>query len=175
MQYTNPRFDTFTILHEHSSQNTSLQDLPEDLAKSVRMSDPVVWPILKTTHDIINTTNLPWKEIANEVGIIVVGNAFPKQYTKKIVNELSEHGRVSPLSFINANAGAAISICCTIYKFQGPTINFTASDENCHNIAAILAQQWLKSGAAKYIFFVIADENEQNGYSVNNKLITLNK
>ncbi|MFZ2314892.1 MAG: hypothetical protein WAW86_04430 [Gammaproteobacteria bacterium] len=162
------------ILHECNASNITLEDMPSDLVKMVRVSDPSIWPILFATNEIINTVDLPWQHIANDVGMIMVGNSYPKKYSKKVMTEVSTTGRVSPLSFINANAGAAISICCTTYKFQGPTINLTMSNLIREQIASVIAKQWLNNGDAKYIFLVTADFNGQDECVVNNKLISLN-
>lgn len=159
-------------VYEATAINTKHHELPTEIAKGLKLSDPTIFSLLKSTHDILSAVDIPWIELADRIGIIVVGNAYPRQYSKKVVNELSIQRRVSPMSFINANAGAAISICCTTFKFRGPTINLTMSDNIRSEIAAFIAKQWLTNNDAKYLFIVTSDFNADDECIVHNKLIT---
>jgi hypothetical protein len=159
------------IIYKTYAVNTSLEDLPEGLAKTVKTVDPMVLTILATVNETMNAVNIPWQDIAVNIGMIVSGNAYPKHYTQKVITELRTKNRVSPLSFINSNAGAAISICCTTYKFQGPTINLTISGKKSEKLGEIIINQWLSNGDAEYVFYITADFNEGGACAVSNKLI----
>ena len=161
------------ILHQSHASNVVLTDLPVELGKKVKTTDPVVWPILLTTAEIHSALNLPWPTISSQVGMIMYGNSYPKQASEKIIAEIKTKNRVSPLNFINANAGAAISVCCTTYQFRGPTLNLTMSDIETEKIALIIADDWLRKGDANYIFLVKADHDDGGNWVVNNKLLTL--
>ena len=99
---------------------------------------------------------LDWKSIAAKTGFIMIGNACPRKATQKVIQELSTRNNVSPMSFINANAGAAISICATHYGFQGPSINFTTGADAPWEIALLLAHQWLQLKDVEAIFLLHA-------------------
>lgn len=166
-------FKMLTVLDEKSAINISREMLPFELAQKLKIADPSVFSILKTTNDIIQSVNLPWSSLADSIGMIVMGNAYPKMFTQKVIQEMRTTNRVSPLSFINANAGSAISICCTIYKFQGPTINLTIGEPYREEIALVLAKQWLLNKNATYIFMITSDVTLDEHYVVSNKLLGL--
>ena len=163
--------DKFKILSETTINNSLSYALPELLFKKIKNSDPTVSSLVTAIYQIMSNVILPWETEGSEVGIIVVGNALPQVTTNKLIMELRNHGRVSPLNFINANAGAAISICCTLFKFQGPTMNLTNSDSTGIAAATILASNWLNKQLAKYIFLINADVDNKQEYTVNCKLL----
>lgn len=166
---------SLNVLKEQHAVDTSIYELPSNIIKTYKTADPSVFPVLKTTHDIIDSLALPWQELAPSIGVIVTGNAYPKHFTQKVIQEIKDTSRVSPLSFINANAGAAISICCTLYKFQGPTINFTMSAPYREQAMTLLATQWLANKSAQYIFMVVADVTKEGKYSAWNRLVNLSR
>lgn len=144
------------VKHTISVCNIQREQLPNHLASQVRICDPSVWSILSTVHQMTEKVPLDWKSIAAKTGFIMLGNASPSKATQKVIQELNTRNHVSPMSFINANAGAAISICATHYGFQGPSINFTTGADASWKIALILAQHWLQLSDVEAIFLIHA-------------------
>lgn len=128
---------------------------------AVQQFDPVIYSNLATlfylstllSENAPSSENAPLKPAS--IGIIQVSPYVPTTLDLRIYAGL-EKQRVSPLQFISANAGAALSIACTQFKWQGPTLNITMPPrKDVIKKAAILAQSWLLQGSADFLFLII--------------------
>lgn len=105
------------------------------------------------------------------VGFIQFGTAFPLNTSEKIINDMAIKSRVSPVDFINANVGAPVSICCTRYRFQGPTMVLTMPQRTGKEIAMSPAREWLMQQAT-YLFLIQADHARENEIEITTQLVT---
>ncbi|KTC41001.1 hypothetical protein [Pseudomonas sp. L5B5] len=161
---------TLDISNAHS---LTYSDLDENLRRGLKSSDPLVFSVLESVSALHQQHVGALEEHRANVGMIQYGSAFPSQLTGKIVSDLQARGRVSPVDFINANAGAPLSICCTRYGFQGPTLVLTMPEATSRPIADSLAQHWLQSGQAEYLFLCRADFEPDRGIEVQTRLVCL--
>lgn len=166
-------YSSLKILHEVSAQEDCFDQLPDDLKRLTTMNDPSVWPVLLTTHSILRAITLQHDVSASQISMLVCGNVYPALYAKKVLLEVQNKRRVSPLSFINANAGAAISVCCTTFHFQGPSLNLTMPSENGEQFAEILIKKWLNNKDANYVFWVSTKILGDDRYEVRNRLVSI--
>lgn len=85
------------------------------------------------------------------------GGAYPKITAQRVMADLNRSGRVSPSAFINANAGAALAICCTSFGFRGPTMNLTMPAAQARTLVDVLAARWLMQDNARYLILIAAE------------------
>lgn len=153
------------------SNSIGYSDLDEPLRRGLKSSDPLVFSVLASVDMLHEQYQDQLQAHAHNVGMIQYGNAFPNTLTKKIVTDLQVRGRVSPVDFINANAGAPLSICCTRYGFHGPTLVLTMPDSSAEVVASGLAEHWLRSGQADYLFLCRANFGPGRTIDVETRLV----
>ena len=154
------------------SSNIDYENLPLNLQKNTKQLDSTIWPIVYTTHLIVNEMDIDWMSCAEKVGFIMIGNVFPRETSGLIRNELLEKGKVAPFHFISANAGAAISTCCTTFGFKGPTLNLTMPNDD-FNIAKSIAESWIIKDVVKYVFFLTTKYLNHEEFAMTNSLLSL--
>jgi hypothetical protein len=137
-------------------------DLDPEFCIGLKSADPYVFPVFDSVTKIIKGYRHLFEDQTNRVGFIMVGESYPKKTTEKILETLNSSRRVSPIQFINANAGAAISYCCTKFLFRGPTLNISSSTESALAIADLVAGSWLDKKHA-YGVFCINTAMDENG------------
>lgn len=156
-----------------NTHSLTYADLDENLRRGLKSADPLVFSVLQSVGNLQRQHAGALDEQRVHVGMIQYGTAFPSQLTGRIVGDLQARGRLSPVDFINANAGAPLSICCTRYGFQGPTLVLTMPDADARPIAESLAQHWLQDGQAKFLFLCRADFAPDRGIEVQTRLLCL--
>ena len=150
----------------------SYSDLDETLRKGLKSADPTTYSVLYAVNEIYQQHAAVLDKAKQNVGFIYYGSAYPKITTARIVNDLANKGRVSPVDFINANAGAAASICCTRFGFQGPSMVLTMPAITSESVARGLALHWLNTRHAEYLFLVAADFTEGDTVQVSASLLS---
>jgi hypothetical protein len=123
----------------------------------VRNADPVVWPALQAVGRLYRANRARLEPHADHIGMIYYGSAFPKTTAQRVMTDVRESGRVSPTAFIHANAGAALSICCTRFGFRGPTMNLTMPAGRARLLVDALAERWLAACNARYLILVASE------------------
>ncbi|MGJ8521681.1 hypothetical protein R84981_000342 [Carnimonas sp. R-84981] len=145
-------------------------DLSVTLRRGLKIADPLSLNVLFTVDELYQQHQALLDKHHEHVGFIQFGTSFPANTSEKIINDMEQKSRVSPVDFINANVGAPISICCTRYRFQGPTMVLTMKQLTGRNIALSLAKQWLEQ-QAMYLFLVQADHTCEHGIEVTTQLV----
>lgn len=171
MNETSTIDESFQIVDACVIEQFPFHELDDEMKKGIKNADPTIWPVLASVSRLYKIWADALHARRDHVGIIHYGGAFPKATALKVVNEIKSNRRVSPVSFINANAGAATSICCTKFGFHGPTINLTMRSAHARGIAAALATQWLRKRQAAYLFIIEANFNSDDGICVTNTLV----
>jgi hypothetical protein len=161
----------YAILDICEQQDIAYEQLHPDVRSGVRNADPVVWPVLEAVGRLYRAHRERLESDANHVGMIHYGSAYPKTTSRRVMTDVSRTGRVSPVAFINANAGAALSICCTRFGFRGPTMNLTMSAMRARTLADVLAVRWLAQGDARHLILVAADFDEAANIRVTAALV----
>ncbi|WP_339420363.1 MULTISPECIES: hypothetical protein [unclassified Pseudomonas] len=159
------------ILDRAHASNFTYNDLDEGLRKGLKSADPSVYSVLSSVSELYLKYHQRLDPVRGQVGLIYYGNAYPKTITGRIVEGLASKDRVSPSDFINANAGAATSICCTRYGFQGPTLVLTMPGHDVQAIARGLADYWLTTCQADYLFLVEAQTDSAEVLHVSTELL----
>jgi hypothetical protein len=159
------------IVDSAHASNFTYNDLDENLRKGLKNADPSVYSVLSSVSELYLKHHERLDPVRAQVGFIYYGNAYPKTITGKIVEGLADKDRVSPSDFINANAGAATSICCTRYGFQGPTLVLTMPGHHVQAVARGLADYWLTTGQADYLFLVEAQTDSAEVLRVTTELL----
>lgn len=159
------------IVDRAHASNFTYNDLDENLRKGLKNADPSVYSVLSSVSELYLKHYERLDPVRAQVGFIYYGNAYPKTITGKIVEGLASKGRVSPSDFINANAGAATSICCTRYGFHGPTLVLTMPGRDVQAVARGLADYWLTTGQADYLFLVEAQTDSAEVLRVTTELL----
>ncbi|KVD74855.1 hypothetical protein WS62_04030 [Burkholderia sp. ABCPW 14] len=152
------------------SSTANHAELPADIRGGAKQADPAVWPVLDTVWRLYSEHRARLDPHLEHVGMIHYGSAFPKRAARQVIDDVARSGRVSPLTFIHANAGAALSICCTRFGFRGPTLNLTMAAADAGRFADIAAARWLERGDARYLFVVAAEFDANEGVTAKTTL-----
>ncbi|MCU6204751.1 hypothetical protein [Enterobacter cloacae] len=159
------------IVSSSTASSLIWSDLDETLRRGVKTADPLSLNVLFTVDEIYQQHQALLDMHHESVGFIQFGTAFPLNTSEKIINDMAIKSRVSPVDFINANVGAPVSICCTRYRFQGPTMVLTMPQRTGKEIAMSLAREWLMQQAT-YLFLVQADHARENEIEITTQLVT---
>ncbi|WP_081074067.1 hypothetical protein [Burkholderia multivorans] len=171
MSHTHPVSSrAFASIDVRESAIRSHDTLPPSLQSGTRNADPSVWPVLDSVGALFDANRHRLEQEADDVGMICFGNAFPKATSQRIISDIARAGRVSPTAFINANAGAALSICCTRFGFRGPTLNLTMHEDRARYIVDAIASSWLEGGSARYLILVNTRFDPASGISATSTL-----
>jgi hypothetical protein len=133
------------------------EQLDSEVRDGVRNADPTVWTVLECVGRIYRAHRARLEPHQEHIGMIHSGSAYPKATAQRVMTDLERSGRVSPAAFINANAGAALSICCTRFGLRGPTMNLTMPATDARMLVDVLARQWLRQDNARYLILIAAD------------------
>jgi len=133
--------------------NTQRADVCSEVRAVVRYADPSAWPIATAIHQILEKNQINFKKEGIDIGLILVGDAGPKEATQSVIESVKE-GEVSPMRFAAANAASAIGVCTTAFNFHGPTLAITLPTDRGKPVAEMMASQWLKNEMANRIFIV---------------------
>jgi hypothetical protein len=147
----------YAILDICEVHGATYEQLDPDVRGGVRHADPAVWPVLECVARLYRARRTRLEPHRDHVGVIQSGSAYPKATAQRVRADLERSGRVSPAAFINANAGAALSICCTRFGFRGPTLNLTMPAADAKPLVDVLATRWLRQGNARYLILIAAD------------------
>jgi hypothetical protein len=147
----------YTIVDSCERRSMAYEQLDPEIGNGLRNADPTVWPVLDSVAALYRANRARLEPHRDHVGMIHYGSAYPKAIAQRVIADMSRNGRVSPAAFINANAGAALSICCTRFGFRGPTMNLTMPAASARTLVDVLAARWLGQGSARYLILVAAD------------------
>lgn len=147
------------------------EQLDSELRGGVRNADPTVWTVLECVAQLYRAHCSRLEPHRDHVGVIHSGSAYPKATAQRVMVDLNRSGRVSPAAFINANAGAALSICCTRFGFRGPTMNLTMPASDARTLVDMLATRWLRQDNARYLILIAADFDAEGQVWVTGMLI----
>lgn len=159
------------IISSSTANSLIWSDLNETLRRGLKTADPLSLNVLFTVDEIYQQHQALLDKHHESVGFIQFGTAFPVNTSEKIINDMAIKSRVSPVDFINANVGAPVSICCTRYRFQGPTMVLTMPQRTGKEIAMSLAREWLTQQAT-YLFLIQADHARENEIEITTQLVT---
>lgn len=159
------------IISSSTANSLIWSDLNETLRRGLKTADPLSLNVLFTVDEIYQQHQALLDKHHESVGFIQFGTAFPVNTSEKIINDMAIKSRVSPVDFINANVGAPVSICCTRYRFQGPTMVLTMPQRTGKEIAISLAREWLTQQAT-YLFLIQADHARENEIEITTQLVT---
>lgn len=159
------------IVSSSTASSLIWSDLDETLRRGLKTADPLSLNVLFTVDEIYQQHQALLDMHHESVGFIQFGTAFPLNTSEKIINDMAIKSRVSPVDFINANVGAPVSICCTRYRFQGPTMVLTMPQRTGKEIAMSLAREWLTQQAT-YLFLIQADHARENEIEITTQLVT---
>lgn len=149
--------------------DVSVERLDKSLRSGLRGVDPSVVPALAAVAELRDS--IPRVD-GERIGVIWCGTAYPRRAAEAVRRELQSNGRVSPTSFINANAGAAVSICCTKLSLRGPTMTLTMSGSIACRVADLLAAGWLRRRHADHVIMVVAEFGKRDEIVVDARLLT---
>lgn len=155
-----PRLVGLAVLAERAVDGRGLADLGEGLRRGLRGADPSVLPVLAATTLILGATPGQRLPDGDRVGLVQFGDAHPRKTAEAVRRGVADKGRVSPSDFINANAGAAVSTCCTRLGLMGPTMTLTMAGPTAAWVAERLAQGWLLRRHADRVVVVEATLGE---------------
>ncbi|WP_336209927.1 hypothetical protein [Enterobacter sp. P82] len=159
------------IISSSTANSLIWSDLNETLRRGLKTADPLSLNVLFTVDELYQQHQALLDKHHESVGFIQFGTAFPVNTSEKIINDMAIKSRVSPVDFINANVGAPVSICCTRYRFQGPTMVLTMLQRTGKEIAMSLAREWLTQQAT-YLFLIQADHARENEIEITTQLVT---
>lgn len=159
------------IISSSTANSLIWSDLNETLRRGLKTADPLSLNVLFTVDELYQQHQALLDKHHESVGFIQFGTAFPVNTSEKIINDMAIKSRVSPVDFINANVGAPVSICCTRYRFQGPTMVLTMPQRTGKEIAMSLAREWLTQQAT-YLFLIQADHARENEIEITTQLVT---
>lgn len=147
------------------------EQLDPEVRVGVRNADPTVWTVLECVARLYRAHCARLEPHRDHVGVIHSGSAYPKATALRVMADLNRSGRVSPAAFINANAGAALAICCTRFGFRGPTMNLTMRATDARTLVDVLATRWLRQDNARYLILIAADFDPAGKVRVTGTLI----
>lgn len=159
------------IISSSTANSLIWSELNETLRRGLKTADPLSLNVLFTVDELYQQHQALLDKHHESVGFIQFGTAFPVNTSEKIINDMAIKSRVSPVDFINANVGAPVSICCTRYRFQGPTMVLTMPQRTGKEIAMSLAREWLTQQAT-YLFLIQADHARENEIEITTQLVT---
>ena len=159
------------IVSTSTARSLIWSDLDETLRRGLKTADPLSLNVLFTVDELYQQHKGLLNNHLESVGVIQFGTAFPVNTSEKIIHDMAIKSRVSPVDFINANVGAPISICCTRYRFQGPTMVLTMPQRTGKEIALSLAREWLTQQAT-YLFLIQADHTREHESEITTQLVT---
>jgi hypothetical protein len=151
-------------------KNTQRAEVCSQVRAIVRYADPSTWPIADAVFKLLQANHINYKDEGLEIGMILVGDAGPSAAIQSVAESV-QAGRISPMHFAAANAGAAIGICCTAFNFHGPTLAITLPVKTGKSIAEMMASRWLNDKSAK-IMIIVTYENIDGEISANASLNT---
>jgi hypothetical protein len=159
------------ILRVGRTGRVDYDSLDKTLRAGLKTADPLVWSVLACVAGLHASHRQALQDSADRVGLIQYGDGFPRATASRVIEEMRSRRRVSPNTFVNANAGAAVSVCCTKLGYRGPTINLTMPRAQAQGIARVLAARWLGDGHAAYLYFVAASDDGEGGFEVEGTLV----
>lgn len=163
------RYDIVDICEVHG---TAYEQLNSEVRGGVRNADPMVWPVLECVARLYRAHGARLEAHRDHVGMIQSGSAYPRATALRVRSDLKRSGRVSPAAFINANAGAALAICCTRFGFRGPTMNLTMPAAEARTPVDVLATRWLRQDSARYLILIAAEFDQAKEVWVTGTLIS---
>jgi hypothetical protein len=161
----------YIVVDTCERRSMTYEQLDPEVRNGVRNADPTVWPVLESVGQLYRAHCMQLEAHLDHVGMIHFGSAYPKATAQRVTADVARSGRVSPAAFINANAGAAVSLCCTRFGFRGPTMAVTMPTADAKTLVDVLATQWLRQGNARYLILVAADLDAANDMQVTSTLI----
>ncbi|MDE1180642.1 hypothetical protein [Paraburkholderia sp.] len=149
---------SFDVIERCALRGIGYEHLHDDVRSGMKNADPAVWPVLEAVGRVYRAHRRELDAHGDATGVIQSGSAFPKATAQRVIADIARSGRVSPVAFINANAGAALSICCTRFGLRGPTLNLTMPSTRARAMVDALAARWLAQRDAQYLFLIEADD-----------------
>ncbi|WP_118182498.1 hypothetical protein [Paraburkholderia phosphatilytica] len=156
----------FAVIDVCEVAGIDISRMHPEISAGMRNADPVVLPVLEAVGRLYRVHRARLEPHTDRIGMIQSGLAFPRAKSQRVFSDVSRNGRVSPVAFINANAGAAISFCCTRFGFRGPTLHLTMTALRAQSLANALAATWLARGDARYLILATADFSEHDDIRV---------
>ncbi|SCC93164.1 conserved hypothetical protein [Thiomonas sp. X19] len=161
----------YEVLSVGRASSLDYGSLDKTLRAGLKTADPLVWSVLACVAGLHELHRQALQECADQIGLIQYGDGFPRATASRVFEEIRSRRRVSPNTFVNANAGAALSVCCTKLGYRGPTINLTMPRVQAQAIAQVLAARWLRDAHAAYLYFVATSDGGEGGFQVEGTLV----
>lgn len=149
--------ERITTLDRCMIRGMSSDLLDEKLGKGLKTADPIALPVLAAVAQAHRLAQSHRPIERSQAGLVFYGRAYPKAAAAAVMEEVRSKRRVSPIGFINANAGAPISICCTRLGLRGPTMNLTMGGPVARLVAECLARSWLERRHADIVILIEAE------------------
>lgn len=137
-------------------EKVTREDVPASLMQDIRYVDPIMWPSLLGIYELLQL--LDQRPRPNEVALIHCGNnRYPKIASHVALREGSMSGSATPFHFAAVNATESISMICSIFHFNGPTMSLSSPVEKALLTMETIIQYWFHQNI-KSIFVIKQDQ-----------------
>lgn len=127
--------------------------------KASAYADPVSWLVFEAVEKALQSVRDSVLAARRTVGQIVVSDICTLHTMQHIARDLPRN-RLSPLRFSGACPGLVCSLPGQLLHFSGPSLVLSMPPEAGLLPAALLARDWLSSGAASH---VLVSAHERDG------------
>lgn len=127
--------------------------------KTSAYADPLSWLVFEAVERALDSCRDAVLTAGQTVGHIVVSDICTLHTMQHIARDLVRN-RLSPLRFSGACPGLICSLPGQLLRFSGPSLVLSMPPQDGLVPAALLAQDWLNSGAASY---VLVSAHERDG------------
>ncbi|MBB4132044.1 coronafacic acid synthetase [Xanthomonas sp. 3075] len=118
--------------------------------KTSAYADPLSWLVFEAVERALDNCRDAVLTACQTVGHIVVSDICTLHTMQHIARDLGRN-RLSPLRFSGACPGLVCSLPGQLLRFSGPSMVLSMPPQDGLVPAALLAQDWLDSGAASYV------------------------
>jgi len=141
----------FALLDHAEASGSRREEFHEAVRSNIRYADPSSWCFAGAVGQVVKRLKVDLAAAQNHVGVIAIAEGAPRDATQAVAATM-EKGYVSPMQFAAANAGSVLAVACIAHGFRGPTLNLTVPLETGLPVGLLLADRWIGSGTAKYVF-----------------------
>lgn len=139
--------------------------------KTSAYADPLSWLVFEAVERVLESCRDAVLAAGQTVGHIVVSDVCTLHTMQHIARDLVRI-RLSPLRFSGACPGLVCSLPGQLLRFSGPSLVLSMPPLNGLAPAALLAQDWLDSGAASHVL-VSAHDTDGTQHRVRSTLLQL--
>ncbi|KPW22277.1 Coronafacic acid synthetase component [Pseudomonas cannabina pv. alisalensis] len=118
--------------------------------KASAYADPLSWLVFEAVDYVLDNCRDAVLAAGQTVGHIVVSDVCTLHTMQHIARDLGRN-RLSPLRFSGACPGLVCSLPGQLLRFSGPSLVLSMPPQDGLRPAALLARDWLDSGAASYV------------------------